>query len=98
MPPISETAPVTGATQPPEMTPLSRAAQNTAAIHNEMWPRVVAVARDNVDSILLLNSAIELQESMDVERGWHLRYRMSIRGVAPHPEGSGVKIFRISRG
>lgn len=98
MPPIPETAPPTRATQLPETTALPSATQNTAAIHNEMWPRVIAVARENVDSVLLLDSAIELNESVDVEGGWQLRYRMSIRGVVPRPEGSAVKIFRISRG
>lgn len=98
MSPIPEAAPLTRTTQRPETTTLSSATQNTAAIHNEMWPRVIAVARDNVDPILLLNSAIELNERMDVEGGWQLRYRMSIRGVAPRPGGSAAKIFRISRG
>ena len=58
-----------------------------------IWQRVKELARNNVDAILLINSAVELYASVDV------RCPISTEGMQPGPEGSlGEEMFRNSRG
>lgn len=90
---------VSSIVQRPAGTPPPGPAENTAAIHNEIWPRVIEPARNSVDSILLINSAVSLNENVETGGGWHLRVRIYIQGVHPGPEGSSGEItVRISRG